>query len=60
MRLRHLFRQKPTDDKVNAILNDITRTATETSKSAKKLERLLKNNGVSLQITIATGGGHRK
>lgn len=51
---------KKTDEKVAEILEDVSKTSADTAKSAKRLEDLLRANGVSLQIVIATGGGHRK
>lgn len=51
---------KDTDAKVDAILGDVSKTSQDTAASAKRLEDLLRANGVSLQIVVAVGGVHRK
>lgn len=54
------FMNKKTDEKVEAILKETSETTKDTAKVAKELRDLLKKNGVTLQIFIATGGEHRK
>lgn len=55
---RKIFNNK-TDAKVNAILKSTEKTSQETAVVAKDLHDLLKKNGVTLQIFIATGGDRR-
>lgn len=53
--LKKLFTNE-TDRKVAEIQAHNEKIAKETSKAALDLKRLLKKNGVTLQIYIATGG----
>lgn len=58
MKLRHIF-SKDTDKKTDAIYNEVSEIAKKSADSSKRLEKLLKKNGVTLQIYIATGGLER-
>lgn len=58
MKLRHLFSKK-TDRMVDAKLDEVSRIAKKSAASSKRLENLLKKDGVTLQIYIATGGDRR-
>lgn len=58
MRLRYIF-SKEVDKQVDATLKEVTVAAKGSSKSSKKLEQLLKKDGITLQIYIATGGDKR-
>lgn len=55
MKLRHIF-SKDTDKKTDAILDEVSVIAKKSADSSKRLEKLLKADGVTLQIYIATGG----
>lgn len=58
-----LFRKlftKDVDRQVDAIFDDeIAKPLQDSAKSARSLATLLKKNGVTLQIYIATGGDKR-
>lgn len=48
-----------TDQKVHDIHEDTDKILKDTAKEAKQLRDLLRKNGVTMQIYIATGGDHR-
>lgn len=58
MRLKYIF-SKEVDKQVDATLKEVTTAAKGSAKSSKKLEQLLKKDGITLQIYIATGGDKR-
>jgi predicted sulfurtransferase len=57
--LKKLFTQKATDQRVDAIYEDVTHKLEDTAKVAKRHRDLLQKNGVTLRIYIATGGDKR-
>lgn len=57
-KLTRLF-SHDTDKAVNEILDNTSMQSAEAATEAKKLADLLKQNGVTLQIYIATGGDRR-
>lgn len=48
-----------TDEKVDSIHEDTARILGEAADEAKQLRDLLRKNGVTMQIYIATGGDRR-
>jgi hypothetical protein len=58
--MKFFRRMRAKTDKADAILNESIKAIDSTAKSAKKLENLLKANGVTLQILVATGGSKRE
>lgn len=62
--MKLLFRKlftKDTDKAVDYIFEqEIKKPLQDTSRTAKKLKRLLEADGVTLPIYIALGGDHRK
>lgn len=56
--LKKIFTNK-TDQQVAQIQAENQKMAKEASKEARALRNLLRKNGVTLQIYIATGGDHR-
>lgn len=55
-----LFRRKHKDKIAHDITEENVRKAEEAARSAKQLRDLLRANGVTLQILVATGGGKKK
>ena len=56
--LRKLFDPRVTDEKVGAIHAEANAIVEKSSQQFKSTNDLLKKNGVTLRIYIATGGGH--
>lgn len=59
-RLKMLFVPKYTDKKVEAISGETERLLAEAAKTAARYNRLLKKNGVTMRIAIATGHGEKR
>jgi hypothetical protein len=58
--LKMLFVPKYTDKKVDAINLETQKLLADAAKTAARYNRLLKKNGVTMRIAIATGHGDRK
>lgn len=58
--LKMLFVPKYTDKKVEAISHETEKLLAEAAKTAARYNRLLKKNGVTMRIAIATGHGDKK
>jgi hypothetical protein len=59
-RLKMLFVPKYTDRKVEAISSETERLLAEAAVTAARYNRLLKKNGVTMRIAIATGHGDKR
>jgi hypothetical protein len=59
-RLKMLFIPKYTDKKVEAISSETERLLAEAAVTAARYNRLLKKNGVTMRIAIATGHGDKR
>lgn len=55
-----LFYPRRKERIIQDIYEENARKAAEAAESAKALRNLLRKNGVSLQILVATGGGKKK
>jgi hypothetical protein len=58
MKLKHLFTREA-DRCSEAALAELSKNAQAATESSKKLHRQLKKNGITLQISVATGSHGR-